>query len=219
MSATQSTSPVKAAEGHFQKRELPMGTRLGNFLLFAMIAIAGTLADLLTKYWVFSWRGLPGQQPIWWLWEGYIGIETSLNTGALFGLGQDKVLWLAAFSGVALVILLAGLVCTRVLADRQMTVVLGIITAGIVGNLYDRLGIWSWGGDGPVIHAVRDWIRLSIRQHVWPNFNLADSFLVCSAVFLLWQSFRAPPTPEGAHKKDLASNLPDHSEKTPPQDR
>jgi signal peptidase II len=162
--------------------------------VFAFLVATATLLDLLTKSWVFAWRGLPGRQPVWWLWEGYIGIETSLNTGALFGLGQNKVLWLAAFSALALVVLLAGFFTTDVARDRSMTIVLAFIAAGIIGNLYDRLGIWSFGWeDAPVRFAVRDWIRLSVQRHVWPNFNLADSYLVCSAIYLVWQSMRSPP--------------------------
>jgi signal peptidase II len=173
----------------------------GRYLLFALIAGGGCLADLYSKHLIFHWRGMPGEQPIWWIWEGIVGIETSLNTGALFGLGSDRVLWFAALSTVALVGILVWFVAGRVGRDRGLTCVLACITAGILGNLYDRLGLWSIDGSGwPQIFAVRDWIRISYGSFVWPNFNIADSLLVCSAVFLVWYSyFAAPPTePKGS---------------------
>jgi signal peptidase II len=61
-----------------------------------------------------------------------------------------------------------------------------MITAGICGNLYDRLG-WhglTYGEDEPV-YAVRDWILCMIGTFHWPNFNIADALLVCSVCILL----------------------------------
>jgi signal peptidase II len=171
----------------------------GRFLLFSAFAVAGCAVDLLTKHYVFAWRGMPGERPIWWLWEGILGIETSLNTGALFGMGTDKVLWFAALSSIALLGVLGWFVFGGIGRSRSLTIVLGCITAGILGNLYDRLGLWSLGATGrPEIHAVRDWIRISYGAFVWPNFNIADSLLVCSAFWLAWNSFQVADSPVGA---------------------
>ena len=60
-----------------------------RYWAFLAIAIVGTALDLLTKHWVFQWRGMPCSGNEWWLWPGYVGIETGLNPGALFGLGRD----------------------------------------------------------------------------------------------------------------------------------
>jgi signal peptidase II len=38
-------------------------------------------------------------------------------------------------------------------------------------------------------NAVRDWILLRYGAFTWPNFNIADSLLVCGAGLLLWHSF------------------------------
>jgi signal peptidase II len=165
----------------------------GAYATFAWIAASGCLLDLLTKRWVFQWRGLPGQQPVWWIWDGILGIETSLNTGALFGIGQNQVRWFAALSFVALAGILYWFVRVRAGHDRFLTVILGCVTGGILGNLYDRLGLWTVGVEGlPRIYAVRDWIRVSYGDFVWPNFNLADSLLVCGALLLVWHAFRSP---------------------------
>ena len=42
----------------------------------------------------FASRGLRAGE-IWWLWHGHVGIQLSLNEGALFGFGQGRV-WLFA---------------------------------------------------------------------------------------------------------------------------
>jgi signal peptidase II len=181
----------------------PDAVPASRYALFALVAATGCYADLATKRLVFQWRGMPGEQPIWWFLQGLVGIETSLNTGALFGLGNNRVLWFAALSAVALVGILVWFVVGRVGRDWGLTLVLGCITGGILGNLYDRLGLWSVGPDGRAqIFAVRDWIRLSYGDYVWPNFNIADSLLVCSAAYLLWHSFRSPTGPNPLSSAD-----------------
>lgn len=76
-------------------------------------------------------------------------------------------------------------------------IALGAIAAGIVGNLYDRLGLWHFDGLAPVFrYCVRDWILFQLNDDfVWPNFNLADSYLVCSAIYILtWIGFAPNPS-------------------------
>jgi signal peptidase II len=177
-------------------------------LIFALVAGAGCFLDLWTKRQVFAWRGMPGEQPIWWLWPHFVGIETSLNHGGLFGMGQNQVHLFAAFSVIALVGVIGWFAFGGAARDRAMTVVLACITAGILGNLYDRLGIWSIAAGHPdTIHAVRDWIRLSYYSYVWPNFNVADSLLVCSAAFLCCRTVSAPtPHPTTLPQTDHANH-------------
>ena len=167
-----------------------------RYVLFCGLAAIGCVADLVTKSLVFTWLGAPrpDRVSIYWLVEGYVGIETALNEGALFGIGQKMVWLFALMSLVALAGIGYWLVLKGAVADRFLTVILGIVTGGILGNLYDRLGIWS----DFEIFAVRDWIRLSYDYHryVWPNFNIADSLLVCGAALLVWHSIRATPQPQ-----------------------
>lgn len=119
---------------------------------------------------------MPRPNNEWWLWEGYIGIETSLNRGALFGMGET-----IGPGGFAIISIVAGLAfCYWALfgsaADsRPLSITLGAILGGIVGNLYDRLGLWGE-------QAVRDWILFRYGNFTWPNFNIADCLLVCGAV-------------------------------------
>ena len=190
--------------GPYATSSLPVPRR--RYWLFLVVTSVSCYADLLSKRLVFSWRGMPGEQPIWWLWPNFVGIETSLNTGALFGIGHGQVWFFAIFSAVALV----GLVCWFVYAslghDRLLTLILAGVAGGILGNLYDRLGLWSLPTvDGQRIYAVRDWIRLSWGEHVWPNFNLADSLLVCGAGLLVCHSFWVGRTRENEPKDKLGT--------------
>jgi signal peptidase II len=163
-----------------------------RYVLYFGLALLGGAADLLSKQWVFQWRGMPGEQPIWWLWEGCVGVETSLNPGALFGMGAGYSWLFACLSIAAAAGILTWLFIYGAARDRLLTIALGCVTAGIIGNLYDRLGLWHLGGIPagyePFANCVRDWILLRYQQHTWPNFNIADSLLVSGAALLVWHA-------------------------------
>jgi signal peptidase II len=169
--------------------------------VYGGLALLGCAADLWTKHRVFAHPGLfRGSE--WWLWEGHAGIQKSLNEGALFGLGQGQVWLFALFSLVAVTAIPIWLFLFGAAHDRWLNVALGCVTGGILGNLYDRLGMpdlhWDAfhpGRAGERVYAVRDWILLQWDTNwVWPNFNIADMLLVGGAGFLLLQAFLLPPT-------------------------
>lgn len=162
-----------------------------RYLSFLTIAALGCALDLATKHVVFQWRGVPRQGNVWWIWEGYVGIETAVNTGALFGLGHDQVLMFALISVAAIIGILYWLFVAGAARDLYLAIALGCVFGGILGNLYDRLGFWGQAG-------VRDWILLCYGRLTWPNFNIADSLLVCGAGLLVWHGFRAGHTESAA---------------------
>jgi signal peptidase II len=137
------------------------------------------------------WSGDPSHNHVWWLWSGHVGIETSINTGALFGLGAGYWWLFAGLSVLALLGILTWLFIYRAAADRWLTVALGCVTAGILGNLYDRLGLWDTAGLLKQFHhGVRDWILVRYSpEWTWPNFNIADSLLVTGAIMLVVHAF------------------------------
>ncbi len=163
---------------------------------FFAISLTGTTADLWTKQWVFHWRGLPGQRPPWWLIEPYVGIETAVNPGALFGMGAG---WGSVFAGLsvfAAIAIMVWLAKYRAIDSWWLLVALGCVMGGVFGNLYDRLGLWCEAGYPELWKSgVRDWILFRYNeQYVWPNFNIADSLLVCGAIMLAIHSFMMPPS-------------------------
>ncbi|MEX0611053.1 MAG: signal peptidase II [Pirellulales bacterium] len=172
-----------------------------RYVLFAVPAIVGCAADLATKAWFFASPALRAGE-IFWLWAGHVGIQLSWNEGALFGIGQGRVWLFVALSIAAAVAIPAWLFWFRAARDAWLTFALGCIMAGVLGNLYDRLGmhgeLWpaSHPRAGEPIYAVRDWILWQANDDWrWPNFNIADSLLVVGAALLLLHALRQPPTP------------------------
>jgi signal peptidase II len=173
--------------------------------LFLFISVVGCAIDLATKSWIFGELGCALVEqgslapPIWLIHEVF-GFETSLNEGALFGFGQGQVAVFASLSVLAAVGIVLWLVLARAWQDLHLTVSLGFVMAGILGNLYDRLGMHQlvWGPRlrdheaGTRVYAVRDWLHFKIDAigFDWPIFNLADSFLVCGAILLVWHAIR-----------------------------
>ena len=114
-----------------------------HWITFFAIAISGTLVDLMTKSWIFAWRGLPGQMLPYWFVDGYFGIETAVNPGALFGMGAGFGSLFAALSVGAAIAIFVWLTRFRAIESRWLIVALGCVMAGVFGNLYDRLGMWN----------------------------------------------------------------------------
>lgn len=171
-------------------------------VLYFGISSVGCLVDLLTKHFIFQWLGVSSRDNIWWLWENYFGIQTTLNRGALFGMGEGGGKVFATLSILAAIGIVLWLFVFGAAKSRWLTVALGIITAGILGNLYDRLGLWTTPRVPEEFQcAVRDWIlfRAGYEEWSWPNFNIADSLLVSGAAMLLWQAYweKDGPGPKG----------------------
>jgi signal peptidase II len=163
---------------------------LQRAVVFGALTILGTAIDLWSKEQTFRLKGLPGEQtPTWWvenLWGGYAGVETAINQGALFGLGQGYGWLFALVSIVAITGMILWLFVGKACESLWLTITMGLIAGGILGNLYDRLNMH--GLPGPFAGGVRDWVLLRYRsgadEYTWPNFNIADALLVAGAILL-----------------------------------
>ena len=192
-------------------------SRASRLVLFSVVALSGLLFDLWTKHWIFETLGRPGEKSVWWIVPKIFGFQTSLNQGALFGVGQGQIPLFVTLSFVAL----AGIcwwIWTDVTRSRYLSFTLGLITAGILGNLWDRCAlhdmtwssldveIWNCSPEmiGKPIHAVRDWILVMIGDYPCPNFNIADSCLVCGAILIgIYALITPPPKPEKLAQESL----------------
>ena len=114
-----------------------------------------------------------------------------VNKGALFGRGHTifgmngNIVFAVVSVGAAVAIIYwSRRPHTR--HDRFLSLALGLILAGTLGNLYDRL----------VFNGVRDFLYWYYLID-WPIFNFADCCLVCGAGLLLVQAFftEARPAP------------------------
>lgn len=172
--------------------------------LFLFLAVGGCALDLWTKTWIFKLLGMPNTHQPWVLWDGVFSLTTSLNEGALFSIGQGFALGFAVLSIGAALGITYWLAFKGAIREPILVVALGLIMAGIGGNLYDRLG-WhglTWHDPparvGQTVYAVRDWLHFCVMGQDgkaifnWPVFNLADCFLVVGAGLLFVQSLRTP---------------------------
>jgi signal peptidase II len=149
-----------------------------------------------------------------------VGIQTAVNQGAVFGLGQGGSRLFAGLSVTAAAGIIYWLFIRGAARDRVLTFALGCVTGGILGNLHDRLGLWH----GPDVadrfrYGVRDWILFRYGEHTWPNFNIADSLLVCGALMLVAHAFwprKAPDRlPDGGQQDSTANEKPGENKEKP----
>jgi signal peptidase II len=155
----------------------------GAWFRFLIPAILGLTADLALKAWSFpdgvpvepmmgAGRAPAGIAPPDVIIPGILRFTTTVNHGAVFGIGQGYVFVFLAFSLVALGIILWAFL-TSFKKQWVVHIALGLITAGALGNLWDRA----------IHHGVRDMLQFyaSWYQYI---FNLAD-VLLCIGVPLL----------------------------------
>src|SRR6266436_3325302 len=120
--AANGTSSTKAAAP--QTAVAPRDIRLpvNRYLVYFGLATVGCAADLYSKQAVFRWRGLPRPDNEWWIFDGHFGIETSVNPGALFGMGAGWWWFFALCSVVALIAINVWLFLFGAACDRWITV-------------------------------------------------------------------------------------------------
>lgn len=150
--------------------------------IFITTALGGAVADIISKWFVFSYLAEFGRITII---PGFITIVLSINEGVVFGLFPGRNIIFIIFSSLAIVIIMGIYLLSgrRILATNLG---LGLILAGAAGNLWDRI----WFG------YVRDFIDFHIGdKYHWPTFNIADS-LICIGIFILaiasFASFKTP---------------------------
>ncbi len=184
------------------------GLPRGRLIVFAVIAGCGLAWDLWTKHQVFvalGYRGVlpgPGVLPVW---KGQVlgitiqfQLETAFNPGALWGMGQGQTWLFASLSFVAAGAIGYFLWQGHVTASRWLTVATGLLLAGTLGNLFDRLGLHGCRDErGQSVYAVRDFLDFFFGNFHWATFNFADSYLVVGAIMLVIHSFLlATPEPD-----------------------
>jgi signal peptidase II len=170
-----------------------------RLLVVAVLAIAGLAWDLWTKHEVFAQLGYPGLHPVW---RGpLLGVsirfqlKTTFNEGALWGIGQGQTWLFASLSFVAVTAILYFLWNRQAIATHWLTVVTGLLLAGTLGNLFDRLGMHGWTDDkGKAVYAVRDFLDFWFFNDGfnWATFNFADTYLVVGACMLVLHSLWNP---------------------------
>jgi signal peptidase II len=113
---------------------------------------------------------------------GFFHLVNITNTGAAFGSFKDNNAFFVVISCVAL-FFVVGLLVRRRSADAWRDVSLGLLLAGILGNLTDRLLY------GHVIDFLLFYLHVPYA-HPWPAFNVADSCITVAVFCFVVHSFR-----------------------------
>jgi len=156
---------------------MPVNTRC--VVTLAATALLGIGLDQATKALVVA--NLEGKPPVHVIGR-VLTFVVSRNSGAAFSFAPA-----ATVVFTCLAVAVAVLIVTRAsrLSSVGWAAALGLLLAGAVGNLCDRLLRAPGFGRG----AVVDFINL---QH-FANFNVADSCLTCGAVLAVWLALRHVP--------------------------
>jgi signal peptidase II len=157
-------------------------TRRHHWLLFGSLAGLVVVADQLTKAWIVANVPQGGAVRL-------VGDELRLivthNTGGVFGLFRDQAAVFALFS-----IGVMGLIVffhARSPSSRYLSVTLGLLLGGAVGNFIDRVRL------GHVI----DFVDAGLGSVRFYTFNVADMAVSASILLLIVLSLRSSLAADG----------------------
>jgi signal peptidase II len=181
---------------------------LRRFVLVALLVLA---ADLAAKHLAFRLTAGHPVDPATAasadfdheprvLVPGVLALKLTLNQGAAFGLGQGGR-WVFVVVALAALVIIAGVFRSSRADARVLHAALGLLMAGALGNLYDRI----------LYGRVRDmlWLLPDVRLPFgwsWPGgsrevypwiFNVADAAMCVGLAVLLIQSLARGPAGDG----------------------
>ena len=143
-----------------------------RWLAFGLIAGAVVIGDQLTKVWIeLNLAPGRGMEVVGEL----VRFVHAQNRGGIFGLFGDSAMLLAAASTVVIAIIVIYMAREGTRAHWLLSVALGLLIGGAVGNLIDRLRL------GYVI----DWVDAGLGDMRWYTFNVADSAISVALVLLI----------------------------------
>jgi len=118
---------------------------------------------------------------------GFFSITRIHNRGAIFGTfsrtNDTTVFVLLTAASLAALAMVVYYFFKTAASDRLMKVSLTLITAGALGNQFDRL----------VRGHVIDFLDFYVGRAHWPSFNVADSCITVGACLMLVTLFRRKP--------------------------
>jgi signal peptidase II len=142
---------------------------------FVGVAVAGLALDQLTKTWAMR-RLVDGDIEVVGSW---LVFHLTRNPGAAFSTGTE---YTVLFSLLAIAAACVVVFLSRRLGSLLWAVALGLLLAGVTGNLVDRL----FRDPAPLRGHVVDFLMVPN----WPVFNVADICINVAAGLILIQAFR-----------------------------
>jgi signal peptidase II len=164
----------------------PATRRTRRWVIFGALAGGIVLADQVTKRWVDAnferaylstpIAGLAAPTPVI---GDLVRIAKSYNDGGLFGLfgTAAPMLALASLFVIVVIVWFQGRAASS--GPLLMTITLGLLLGGAVGNLIDRLRL------GYVI----DYVDTGLGANRWFTFNVADAAISLAIVGLILMTF------------------------------
>jgi signal peptidase II len=149
------------------------------------IAAGVLVADQLSKWWILEVARLPEIGRLRLLDFGTVGMDFAMvwNRGVTFGLLAGDTLWHRVGLAMLALAVVAFLVRWLTRAEnRTVTVALGAVIGGAIGNVIDRLRF------GAVVDFVDTWVA---GWH-WYVFNVADAAIVLGVVALMADALFRP---------------------------
>lgn len=167
--------------------------KIVGLVIFALILVA----DLWSKSYMQDLLGLEPDPEVQRsartiiVIEGLLAWQGTWNPGVTFGMFAGETTMILLLTGVATLALFVWFLGTK-LPSKSLHVGLGLILAGAIGNLYDRMQ-WDKVRDfilfysGDVDNPDR-WGIFGLQVWPWPNFNIADAGIVCGVILVLWDA-------------------------------
>jgi signal peptidase II len=145
-----------------------------HWLTFFGIAAAVWILDQLSKAWLVG-RLAPGE--VLNVVGDFIRLVFTQNSGALFGLFRDN----AVIFGIVSLAVIGLIVAYHGRSGRSLylSVALGLLLGGALGNMTDRLRL------GYVV----DFVDIGIGDFRWYTFNVADAAISVAIVMLFAAAF------------------------------
>ncbi|CAA9402397.1 signal peptidase II [uncultured Nocardioides sp.] len=176
MQATGGASLNASDHDEFPPSTDPAAPGRRAWWLFPLTALVAYAIDLATKTWaVEALSGGRDRQVV----DGVLTFHLTFNPGAAFSTGTEYTVALSCLAILAVCLVLFFSVRVR---DAGWAVALGLLLAGVGGNLTDRL----FREPGPMRGHVVDFLQLPN----WPVFNVADICINVAAGLIILQTFR-----------------------------
>lgn len=173
MQATRGASLSSRDADH--PRKLPRA-----IVLFGAVALVGYLIDLGTKIWAVA--RLDGAEPVVVI-PHVLHLTFLRNPGAAFGMATGFTIVLTAIAVIVCVVVVR---MARDLRNPAWAVGLGLLLAGALGNLTDRI----FREPAPFRGHVVDFLQFPDWPPSWPIFNVADVMINLAALVIIVQTVR-----------------------------
>lgn len=230
---SQETAPTAPAAPSIPAATGPRAMRsAGAWLLLAIVTTLGLAADLGTKAWAFRTvagvpivveretvlaiaesnphdigRGIiPRHDPVVVI-PSVLHFTLVLNPGAVFGIGAGQRWFFVVFTAIAMTVALCVFAFATRARDRWTHAAIGLLLAGGLGNVYDRL---VYGCVRDFIHPLPGvkfpfgWSPFGDNGEVWPYVsNVADALLIVGIGILAIRLWKHEP-----RKPDAAAATP-----------